>query len=56
VAKGSKLGGMKNAGSYPGSDSRVTPRCIGCKGQIVYGDRCETRKRELAARKRRKPR
>jgi hypothetical protein len=43
VAKGSKLGGMKNAGAYPGSGSRVTPRCIGCK-------------RELAARKRRKHR
>jgi hypothetical protein len=56
MAKGSKLGGMKNAGSYPGSGSRVTPRCIGCKRQIVWGDRCDSCKRELVARRKRKRR
>jgi hypothetical protein len=48
VAKGSQLGGMRNAGSYPGSGSRVTLRCIGCKRRIAWGDRCEKCKQELA--------
>jgi hypothetical protein len=46
---------MRNAGAYPRSGSRVTPRYIACKRQVVYGERCESCKRELAARKRRKP-
>jgi len=56
MAKGSKLGGMKNAGAYPGSGSKVTARCIACKRRIAWGERCETCKRELRGRKRRKPR
>jgi len=56
MAKGSKLGGMKNAGAYPGSGSKVTQRCLSCKRRIVWGDRCEKCKRELRDRQRRKPR
>jgi hypothetical protein len=56
VAKGSKLGGMRNAGAYPGSGSRGEQRCLSCKRRIAWGERCETCKRELAARRRRKPR
>jgi hypothetical protein len=56
VAKGSQLGGMTNAGSYPGSGSRRDQRCLACKRRIAWGERCEDCKRELAARRRRKPR
>jgi hypothetical protein len=35
---------------------REQGRCIGCKRRIVWGERCEDCKRELAARRRRKPR
>ena len=56
MARGSKLGGMKNAGAYPGSGSRATQRCLSCKRSIVWGERCEKCKQELAARRRRKPR
>ncbi len=56
MAKGSKLGGMKNAGAYPGSHSGAQQRCLGCKRRIAWGERCENCKRELAARRRRKPR
>jgi hypothetical protein len=56
MAKGSQLGGMTNAGAYPGSGSRVTQRCLACKRRIVWGDRCESCKQELAQRKRRKRR
>ena len=31
-------------------------RCITCGVRIVYGERCETHKRELRQRQRRKPR
>jgi hypothetical protein len=55
VAKGSKLGGFTNAGASPG-DHGDRVRCVACKRRIVWGDRCESCKRELAARKRRKPR
>jgi hypothetical protein len=48
--------GMKNAGAYPGSHSRAEQRCLGCKRRIVWGERCEKCKQELAARRRRKPR
>jgi hypothetical protein len=56
MARGSKLGGMKNAGAYPGSHSRGEQRCLSCKRRIAWGERCEGCKRELAARRRRKPR
>jgi hypothetical protein len=56
MAKGSQLGGFKNAGAYPGSGSRRDQRCIGCKRSIVWGERCEDCKRELRQRQRRKPR
>ena len=56
MAKGSKLGGMRNAGPYPGSGSRGEQRCLSCKRRIAWGERCESCKRELAARRRRKPR
>jgi hypothetical protein len=55
MARGSKLGGLTNAGSSPGdrSDRR---RCIGCKRRIVYGDRCQPCQQKLRVRQRRKPR
>jgi len=36
--------------------TRVPGRCLGCKGPIVYGDRCPPCQRKLRQRKRRKPR
>jgi methionyl-tRNA synthetase len=51
-----KLGGMKNAGAYPGSNSGAQQRCHGCHRRIAWGERCEKCKQELAARRRRKPR
>ena len=56
MAKGSQLGGMRNAGAYPGSGSKETIRCIVCKRRIAWGDRCEQHKQELRQRQRRKPR
>jgi hypothetical protein len=58
VSKGSSLGGMRNAGSYPGSGSKITTRCIGCKRRIAWGDRCAKCKQEMAQRlhRKRKPR
>ena len=56
MAKGSKLGGLKNAGAYPGSHSGAQQRCLSCKRRIAWGERCQTCKRDLAARRRRKPR
>lgn len=56
VGKGNRLGGFKNAGAYPGSHSRGEQHCLGCKRRIAWGERCESCKRDLAARKRRKPR
>jgi hypothetical protein len=49
---------MRNAGSYPGSGSKVTTRCIGCKRRIAWGDRCAKCKQEMAQRlhRKRKPR
>jgi hypothetical protein len=38
------------------SASKGRNRCIACQRPIVWGDRCENCKRELAARRRRKPR
>jgi hypothetical protein len=54
MAKGSKLGGMTNAGSYPGSGSKVTTRCIVCKRRIVWGDRCEAHKQEQRHKRKRR--
>jgi phage head maturation protease len=56
VARGSKLGGMRNAGAYPGSGSRGEQRCLSCKRRIAWGERCESCKQELRQRQRRKPR
>jgi hypothetical protein len=38
------------------SASKGRNRCIACQRPIVWGERCESCKQELAARKRRKPR
>jgi hypothetical protein len=56
MAKGSSLGGFTNAGAYPGSGSRDQIRCVACRRRIVWGERCESCKRELRQRKRRKRR
>jgi hypothetical protein len=48
------FGGLKNAGAWPGWGT--ARRCIGCRRRIVWGERCESCKRELRQRKRRKPR
>jgi len=47
------LGGRKNAGAWPGYNRNR--RCIGCHRDIYFGERCETCKRELIQRRKRKP-
>jgi hypothetical protein len=46
-------GGLKNAGPWPGWRGRG---CLACHRPILWGERCETCKRELVKRRKRKPR
>jgi hypothetical protein len=48
-------GNLRSAVLFGPSGGRQQ-RCIGCKQRILYGERCETCKRALIKRKRRKPR
>jgi hypothetical protein len=50
------VGKSGKQGLLYGPSAGIRNRCIGCHRFIVYGERCETCKRELRERKRRKPR
>ena len=43
------------SGAAVAKGSQRDQRCLACKRRIAWGERCEDCKRELAARRRRKP-